>query len=83
MTTNNFKKKPINDWDTTLGGMITVAYKGSPSSAILDLIGHDDEFSVIKEYGLREWDFKSTRCWTDKKKKPTDARFTYYKNNPN
>jgi len=71
LTNNNFKKKPINDWDTTLGGMIGNAYKGSPSSAVLDLIDHDDEFPVIKEYGLREWDLNAN-CWT-KKGKPTDT----------
>jgi len=74
LTVNNFRKKPINDWDTTLCGMIR-AYGNSPSSAVLDLIDHDDEFTLIKEYGLRKWDFNPVpnNLWADKKKKPTDT----------
>jgi len=46
---DNFKKKPINDWDTTLGGMIQT-YGNSPSSAVLDLIKHDKDFSKLRDH---------------------------------
>jgi len=49
LTLDNFKEKSINDWDTTLGGMIQ-AYGNSSSSAVLDLIDHDKDFSRLRRH---------------------------------
>jgi len=50
---DSFHKVPINIWRTTLGGMVDMAYSGSPSDAVLDLINNDSDFEEIRENNLQ------------------------------
>tara|TARA_Y100000310_G_scaffold338005_1_gene426520 strand:- start:1063 stop:1896 length:834 start_codon:yes stop_codon:yes gene_type:complete len=77
ITRGTFRKRSIYG-DYKLGKIILNVYNGSPAFPVLDLVDHDNDFSTIKAYGLREWDFKDKTCWTEKrrgdisKKTPTD-----------
>lgn len=70
-----FHKRPINEWGTTLGGMLANAYGESASRAVCDLVEHDPDFAIIKQIGIKPRDFPNApKCtWREKKTgEPTD-----------
>jgi hypothetical protein len=77
LTLDTFFNYPINEWDTTLEGMLSSAYDASPSAAVLDLIVHDPEFVQFRdgEYALHAYDFIKApmNTWIDKQGNPTDT----------
>lgn len=72
LVTNSFVKKPINEFGTTLAGLLQT-YGGSASTAVLDLVySGDPEFARIKAARLKPWDFHGPQnLWKDKKGKKT------------
>ncbi len=70
-----FHTSPINEWGTTLVGMISKAYQNSPSAAVLDLVYCDDEFEEIRRHNLRAYDFPRAPMgtWIDADNNPTDT----------
>jgi hypothetical protein len=72
-TVETFKKCPINFWGTTPRGMLDSAYSNSPSSAVLDLIESDDDFSAVRDRCLKAYDFPITprKTWLDEEGRPT------------
>jgi hypothetical protein len=48
MTQELFFAYPINVWGTTLTGMLSHAYQGTPALAIKDMVQHDPEFYRLK-----------------------------------
>lgn len=60
LSANVFNSKQINEWGTTLNGMIVAAYGTNISSAILDVVMHDAELNQGLEiarryYGEKEY----------------------------
>ncbi|MDP3734598.1 MAG: hypothetical protein Q8R37_05200 [Nanoarchaeota archaeon] len=76
LTQKTFQNKQINYWETILSGMIQRAYNDSPSTAVLDLIAHDDNFAKIREEGLESYDFPHApkNTWKDNNKPSSCAR---------
>jgi hypothetical protein len=74
LTEQTFIHEPINQWGTTIGSMLNVAYSYSPSAAILDLIKIDDDFLEIRKSNLQPYDFPAApnSSWKDKDHNPTE-----------
>ncbi len=72
LTQKTFKKEPINEWKTTLGGMIDI-YEDSPSQPVLELIENDQEFLAIRQVGIKGYDFPDApkHTWITKDGVPT------------
>ncbi|MFH1682712.1 MAG: hypothetical protein ABIA37_02855 [Candidatus Woesearchaeota archaeon] len=71
LTYETFCNEVINDWGTTLDGLVHV-YNNSPSAVVLDLIEKDSDFKEIRRIGLQPYDFNSPKqYWTDETGQPT------------
>jgi len=72
---DDFKYMSINEWGTTLAGMLQHAYNDSPSAAVLDLVMTDPEFIEIRNRNLQPYDFLPAphNTWIDQKGKPTQV----------
>ncbi len=57
LTYERMSKEPLNNWGTTLSGMMARLFKNSPSACVLELIENDPSFSAIRDAGLKIWDF--------------------------
>ena len=64
MTFDKFSALPINEWETTLGGLLK-RYEGSPSKLVLELINADESLRDLRS--LKNYDFVSApqNTWID------------------
>ena len=68
ITQHHFHRVTINQYGTTLHGMLAAVYDNSPFSGIKDLIQHDADFAEFSDF--QQYDMKKARrqTWFDKDK---------------
>jgi len=65
---DTFYKKPINKYQTTLCGMLSVVYNNSPYAALKDLINNDEEFREYRDLQPYDMTQSPQNTWNDKNK---------------
>lgn len=66
ITKDTFSQHPINKYHTTLAGMITKVYKGSPYQAVKDLIEKDPKFAEYKDLQPYDMNQAPKETWVNR-----------------
>lgn len=65
-----FYEKQIDEWGTTLIGMISKAYEDSPSTPVLELIAIDEEFARVRDLKAYDFPYAPMHTWRDHSQNP-------------
>lgn len=70
---STFQTQSINQWNTTLGGMLRPNEGFTVFAAVKAVIEQDPQMGKVKALGLREWDFSKTPAnfWVNENGKPS------------